>query len=140
MKFYEAAKYYYFPGMHEPGAQLAMGMNAEFWGKLSKTDQAIIQAACNEENARTMAETNANNGEYLNRLINDHGVELREFNDDVYDSFGEAAEEVLEEARDHSALSKKIYDSVIEKRAEIGKWSALSDVAYTIKRNRVLGL
>ena len=69
MKFYEAAKYYYFPGMHEPGAQLAMGMNAEFWGKLSKTDQAIIQAACNEENARTMAETNANNGEYLNRLF-----------------------------------------------------------------------
>jgi TRAP-type mannitol/chloroaromatic compound transport system substrate-binding protein len=27
MKFYEAAKYYYFPGMHEPGAQVAMGMN-----------------------------------------------------------------------------------------------------------------
>jgi hypothetical protein len=22
MKFYEAAKYYYYPGMHEPGAQL----------------------------------------------------------------------------------------------------------------------
>jgi len=140
MKFYEAAKYYYFPGMHEPGAQLAMGMNAEFWGKLSKTDQAIIQAACNEENARTMAETNANNGEYLNRLVQDHGVQLREFNDDVYDSFGEAAEEVLEEARDHSALSKKIYDSVIEKRVELGKWNALSDVSYTIKRNRVLGI
>ena len=140
MKFYEAAKYYYFPGMHEPGAQIAFGMNSEFWGSLSKTDQAIIQAACNEENARTMAETNAFNGEYLNRLINDHGVELREFNEDVYDSFGEAAAEVLEEARDHSALSKKIYDSVTEKRAEIGKWSALSDVSYTQKRNRVLGL
>ena len=140
MKFYEAAKYYYFPGMHEPGAQIAFGMNGEFWGSLSKTDQAIIQAACNEENARTMAETNAFNGEYLNRLINDHGVELREFNDDVYDSFGEAAAEVLEEARDHSALSKKIYDSVVEKRAELGKWNALSDVSYVQKRNRVIGL
>ncbi|MEM9331366.1 MAG: TRAP transporter substrate-binding protein [Pseudomonadota bacterium] len=140
MKFYEAAKYYYFPGMHEPGAQIAFGMNGEFWGSLSKTDQAIIQAACNEENARTMAETNAFNGEYLNRLINDHGVELREFNDDVYDSFGEAANEVIEEARDHSALSKKIYDSVLEKRAEIGKWNALSDVSYVAKRNRVIDL
>ncbi|MEM9278881.1 MAG: TRAP transporter substrate-binding protein [Pseudomonadota bacterium] len=140
MKFYEAAKYYYFPGMHEPGAQIAFGMNGEFWGSLSKTDQAIIQAACNEENARTMAETNAFNGEYLNRLINDHGVELREFNDDVYDSFGEASNEVIEEARDHSALSKKIYDSVLEKRAEIGKWNALSDVAYVAKRNRVIDL
>jgi hypothetical protein len=27
MKFYEAAKYYYYPGMHEPGSQLSMGFN-----------------------------------------------------------------------------------------------------------------
>ncbi len=85
-----------------------------------------------------MAETNAFNGEYLNRLINDHGVQLREFNDDVYDAFGEAAAEVIEEARDHSALSKKIYDAVLEKRAELGAWTALSDTAYVQKRNNVL--
>ncbi len=138
MKFYEAAKYYYFPGMHEPGAQLAFGMNGEFWGGLSDTHKAIIQAACNEENARTMAETNANNGAYLNKLVNDHGVQLREFNDDVYDAFGEAAAQVLEEARDHSPLAKKIMDAFIAARSEIGAWTALSDVAYVQKRNRVL--
>ena len=32
MKFYEAAKYYYYPGMHEPGSQLSFGMNAAWWG------------------------------------------------------------------------------------------------------------
>jgi TRAP-type mannitol/chloroaromatic compound transport system substrate-binding protein len=31
MKFYEAAKYYYYPGMHEPGSQLHLGMNKDFW-------------------------------------------------------------------------------------------------------------
>lgn len=138
MKFYEAAKYYYWPGMHEPGAQLALGMNASWWGGLSKNDQAIIQAACNEENANTMAETNANNGIYLNRLVNDHGVQLREFNDDVYEAFGEAAQEVIEEARDHSPLSAKIYDAVVEKRDELGAWTSLSDMAYVQKRNAVL--
>ena len=138
MKFYEAAKYYYWPGMHEPGAQIAFGMNRAFWDGLTKTEQALIQAACNEENARTMAETNAFNGEYLNRLINDHGVQLREFNDDVYDAFGEASAEVIEEARDHSELSKKIYDDVLAKRAELGAWTALSDTAYVQKRNNVL--
>jgi TRAP-type mannitol/chloroaromatic compound transport system substrate-binding protein len=138
MKFYEAAKYYYWPGMHEPGSQLALGMNASFWSSLSKNDQAIIQAACNEENAQTMAETNANNGEYLNRLINDHGVQLREFNDDVYEAFGEAAAEVIEEARDHSPLSAKIYDQFIAKRDELGAWTSLSDMAYVQKRNAVL--
>ncbi|MBL4750783.1 MAG: TRAP transporter substrate-binding protein [Amylibacter sp.] len=138
MKFYEAAKYYYFPGMHEPGAQLAMGMNGEFWGSLSDTHKAIIQAACNEENSRTMAETNANNGAYLKKLVNEHGVVVREFNDDLYDAFGEASAEVMEETRDHSPLAKKIMDSVADARAEIGAWTAMSDMAYVQKRNRVL--
>ena len=138
MKFYEAAKFYYWPGMHEPGAQIAFGMNKSWWDGLTKNDQAIIEAACNEENARTMAETNAFNGEYLNRLINDHGVQLREFNDDVYDAFGEAAAEVIEEAREFDDLSKKIYDAVLEKRAELGAWTELSDTAYVQKRNAVI--
>ena len=140
MKFYEAAQYYYWPGMHEPGSQLCMGMNASWWGSLSKTDQAIIEAACNEENARQMAETNANNGEYLRRLIEEHGVELREFNDDVYAAFGEASSAVMEEARDHSALARKIFDAVNSSRQEIGGWMALSDVAFSNKRNRVIGI
>jgi len=140
MKFYEAAKYYYWPGMHEPGAQIAFGMNKAWWEGLSATDQAIIQAACNEENARTMAETNANNGEFLNKLINEHGVELREFNDETYDAFGEAAQEVLEEAMDHSALSKKIFEATINARQEIGSWMSISDIAYSVKRNAVLGI
>ncbi|MEQ8372914.1 MAG: TRAP transporter substrate-binding protein, partial [Roseibium aggregatum] len=140
MKFYEAAKYYYYPGMHEPGAMLALGMNKAFWDGLDKVDQQIIVAACAEENSNTMAETNANNGKYLTRLINEHGVELREFSDEIYDSFGEAAQEVLEEAMDHSPLSKKIFESVINARQEIGSYMAIADIAYSNKRNRYLGI
>jgi TRAP-type mannitol/chloroaromatic compound transport system substrate-binding protein len=140
MKFYEAAKYYYYPGMHEPASQLCLGMNADWWSKLSKTDQAIIEAACNEENARQMAETNANNGTYLKRLIKEHGVQLREFNDEIYDSFGEAAAEVFEETRQFDALAAKIHDSFAKARADVGHWTGLSDTAYTNQRNRVLGI
>jgi TRAP-type mannitol/chloroaromatic compound transport system substrate-binding protein len=140
MKFYEAAKYYYWPGMHEPGSQLSFGMNKSFWSKLSKTDQAIIQAACNEENARQMAETNANNGTYLTKLIKDHGVKLKEFNDDIYDSFGKAAKEVFDEVRQHSKLAAKIHDSFAAARDDIGRWSGYSDAAFVNQRNRVLGL
>jgi hypothetical protein len=39
MKFYEAAKYYYYPGMHEPGSQLSMGINKAFWDGLSDGDR-----------------------------------------------------------------------------------------------------
>ncbi len=140
MKFYEAAKFYYYPGMHEPGSQLALGINKSWWSQLSATDQAVIQAACNEENARQMAETNANNGTYLNRLINDHGVELKSFNDEIYDSFGQAAEEVFAETREHSPLAAKIHDDFANARADIGRWMLLADTGYTQQRNRVLGI
>ncbi len=140
MKFYEAAKYYYYPGMHEPGSMLSLGMNKSWFSKLPKLDQAIIEAAANEENSRQMAETNANNGIYLTKLIKEHGVVLKKFNDEIYDSFGEAAQAVFEEARQHSPLAEKIHVSFLKARDDIGRWTGLSDAAYIDQRNRVLGL
>ncbi|MCG8596700.1 MAG: TRAP transporter substrate-binding protein [Kiloniellales bacterium] len=140
LKFYEAAKYYYFPGMHEPGAGLSFGMNKSWWSGLTKTEQLIIEAACQMENEVAMSENNANNATYLNRLINEHGVELREFSDEIYDSFGEAAAEVMDEARKHSDLANRIYESFDKARTNVAGWMKLSDVGYSLKRNRVLGL
>lgn len=140
LKFYEAAKYYYWPGMHEPGPTLGMVFNASWWGALSKSDQALITAICHQENNLMMAEFNANNGTFLTKLIEEHGVELREFNDDVYDAFGEAAEEVFAEARAHSDLARRIDDSFRAARKDVGGWMKLSDAAYYRQRNRVLGL
>jgi len=139
MKFYEAAKYYYYPGMHEPGSMLATGMNASWWGKLTKSDQTIIEAAASMENDVMMAEYNAKNGAALKKLVTENGVKLRRFNDDIYDSFGEASAEVFETVQSHSALAKKIHDSFVRARKDLGAWSKISDQAYVQQRNRVLG-
>ncbi len=140
MKFYEAAKYYYYPGMHEPGSMLAAGANKKFWDSLSKSDQYLIEAAAAMENDVMMSEYNAKNGEALAKLITDQGVELREFNDDVYDSFGEAADEVFDEVQSHDELAKRIHESFAKSREQVGSWAKISDQAYVAQRNRVLGL
>jgi len=124
MKFYEAAKFYYTGGMHEPGGGLAFGMNKAFWDSLSDYEKAVVEACCNEEHAAQFEETVALNGDYLGRLVNDHGVQVRAFNDDVWDAFGEAAAEVFQETRDHSAL------------AVMAKFEG----TFVNQRNRVLGL
>ena len=136
MKFYEAAKYYYYPGMHEPSSMLSFGMNGEFWGDLSEWEKAIITAACLEENANALDETNANNGDYLQRMVEENGVEVREFSDDIFESFGEAAAEVFEETRDHSPLAAKIDDEFQAALRSIGTWMSIADVAYSQKRNQ----
>jgi len=139
MKFYEAAKYYYYPGMHEPGSMLAMGMNASFWSGLSKSDQVMIEAAATVENDVMMSEYNAKSGDALLDLIANQGVQLRKFSDDTYDSFGEAAEEVFDEVRAHGELANNIYESFAKSRANVGAWSKISDQAFVDQRNRVLG-
>ncbi len=140
LKFYEAAKYYYYPGMHEPGGNIAFGFNKDWWEGLSDWEKAVLESCSYEEYANQMDETNANNGEYLARLINEHGVELRRFSDDIYDSFGDAAMEVYDEMRQHSDLANRIYESFAAAREEVGGWMAISDVAYSVQRNRVLGI
>ncbi len=140
MKFYEAAKFYYYPGMHEPAAQLSLGINKKFWDGLSKSDQLIIAAAAEMENSVMMSEYNAKNGAALATLISDQGVKLKSFNDDIYDSFGDAAAEVFEEVQQHSPLAKKIHQSFLASRDEVGAWAKISDQAYVAQRNRVLGL
>ncbi len=140
LKFYEAAKYYYYPGFHEPGGNIAFGMNKAWWEGLTDWERSLITACCNEEHGLQMDETNQNNGIYLKKLVDEHGVVLKEFNDEIYESFGQATQAVLDEVRQHSPLAEKIYTSWDNARHEIGSWMAISDIQYSVLRNRVLGI
>ena len=140
MKFYEATRYYYYPGMHEPGSFASLGMNKSWWSGLSKQEQIVLEAVCVQELNQMMAEVNALNGKYLQRLINEHGVQLREFSDEIYESFGEAAKEVFADVRAHSDLTDRIYLSFDTARTNVASWLKLADVGYSLKRNAVLGI
>lgn len=140
LKFYEAAKFYYTGGMHEPGGGLAFGMNAGWWGELSDWEKAVLTAACNEELAAQHEEAMANNGVYLKRLVDEHGVETLAFNDDVWDAFGDASAEVFEETRDHSELAAKIDESFQASLREVGSFMAAFEGTFVNQRNRVLDL
>ena len=115
-------------------------MNASWWGSLSDHEKNIITAASYEENGFQYMETMANNGAYLAKLVEEQGVQVRNFNEDVWDSFGEAAEEVFEETRDHSPLAAEINDAYQKAMREIGGMNALFETNYINQRNRILGI
>ena len=139
MKFYEAARYYYYPGMHEPATQFSLGMNASFWHGLRESDKLLLKHLAASENANMMAEYNAKNGEALVRLQQDQGVEIREFNDELYNAFGRSATEVFAEVTAHSELAERIHKSFLNARKTVGDFLVLNDVAYINKRSKVLG-
>ncbi|MFV0475246.1 MAG: TRAP transporter substrate-binding protein [Pikeienuella sp.] len=140
MKFYEAAKYYYTGGMHEPAASGACGMNIEWYNTLTDWEKAVIQAACYEENANAYEEAMALNGVYLKKMVEENGVLLRNFNDELWDAFGESAMEAFEELRAHSELAARIDDSYQSFIRLAGGTSQDFEGAFLRQRNRVLGL
>lgn len=140
LKLYEAAKFYYWPGVHEPGSMLSLTCNKSWLTSLPTWVQSAIRVAAAEQNDFMLAELNANNGIYLQRLINEHGVQLRRFNEDIYDAFGDAAQAVFDEARQHSDLANRMHEAFLKAREQVSGWLNIADVPYITERNRVLGL
>ena len=57
-----------------------------------------------------MAEYDGKSEPAFERLTSEHGVQIRSFNDDVWDAMAEAADAVFEEARAHSDLANRIHE------------------------------
>ncbi|MBL4906422.1 MAG: hypothetical protein JKX94_03145 [Sneathiella sp.] len=135
--FQEITKFYYTSGFHEPGAGLALGINKDRFNGLSKANQKMIEIAAGEANLWNLHQYLANNSEALVRL-QAGGVKTLEFPDDVWDAFGKASIEVLEENMS-DPFFKKVRESVEKSMKASAKWDELSSGAYTRQRTRVLG-
>ncbi|SLN44400.1 TRAP transporter substrate-binding protein [Oceanibacterium hippocampi] len=128
--FYKVAKYYYWPGYHEPGSGLALGMSKKVWESFSPADQALVENAAAAENNYMYSEFNAKNSGALDTLINKHNVQTRRMPDDVMQAIGEASNDVMQGVANEGGIQKKIYDSFIAFRKQAIRMSKLSDQAY----------
>lgn len=132
--FYKVVKNYYYPGFHEPGSMLGLGINKKFWDGLSESDKALFEACATAENNYGLAEFNANNAAALETLVSKHGVQVQEFSDDIFKAMGEASKDVLASAGAADPLTKKVYESFMAFRKNVVGWSKLSDQSYMTKR------
>lgn len=128
--FYKVTKYYYWPGFHEPGAALSTVFNKDVWESLTPAQRAVVEHVCRAEHDYTLAEFNHNNSAALRTLIEDHGVILERFPDEVFAGFRAASEEVLREAAAESELTGRIYKSFRENLENSIRWSRISEEAY----------
>ncbi len=133
--FYSIVKNYYYPGIHEPGTALALGLNLDLWNDMSATEKAWIEAATAAENDIMLAEFNANNARALDTLINEHNVNLLKFNDDILSELGSVSNQVVAEVANHDELSKRIFDSYMAGRTNGRRWGEIAEKAFMDARN-----
>jgi TRAP-type mannitol/chloroaromatic compound transport system substrate-binding protein len=108
---HKAARYYYYPGWHEPGPTLEFIVNADAWSSLPDDLKAIVDVSCQAVNLDMNAEYMHGNAEALERLMDDPNVELRRFPDEVLDHLARITDEVVQELVDRDPAAAKIYAS-----------------------------
>jgi len=128
--FYKAAKYYYYPGWHEPGTTLECMINEKAFNKLPKDLQSIVLNACKVANLDVLSEYVALNNDALQTLINQHHVKLREFPNDVLKKLHTLSDEVVAEIASKDAMSKKVYTSFKQFLDRVVPWTDISERAY----------
>jgi TRAP-type mannitol/chloroaromatic compound transport system substrate-binding protein len=133
--FYKVAKHYYYPGFQEPGSVLSLGINTGVWESFTKQQQAIIKAAAEAENAAMLAEFLAHNGDALRVLTQEHGVQLHQFPEDVLKEIGRISGEVIADAGNTDATSKKVYASFKEAYQLVKGWTDVGTYAFLKARD-----
>lgn len=132
-------KAYMYPGFHEPGTAVCLGINRGWWDALSESDRLLITACAETENDMMIAEYNANNGQAMRTLIADHGVTLHAFPQDVWAEIARTGEEVVANVAKDDLLGARIYSSYTRFRKSVAGWSEISDQAFLRARADVLG-
>ena len=127
---HQAAKNYYYPGWHEPGTVTEFIVNKQRFDALPPDMKAIINAATVDANTWALAELEAKNSAALQDLVQNEGVIVRPFPDDVLRALKRASVEVLEEVAASDPASRKVYDSYRKFQADHDRWADISERAY----------
>jgi TRAP-type mannitol/chloroaromatic compound transport system substrate-binding protein len=137
MGFWQAAKYYYYPGWHEPGTYLEYFFNKKAYEDLPKDLQHIVDAVCMENEHWVLSQFDAQNGTALQTLINEKKVQVLQFPDNVMASLKKLAEEVREEEAAKTPAATKVNESFKKFQKIVGTWATVSEMSYynTIQPN-----
>ncbi|MGQ9735384.1 MAG: TRAP transporter substrate-binding protein [Thermaceae bacterium] len=127
--FYKVAKFYYYPGWHEPGPQLSFYVNLKEWQKLPKEYQQAFEAAAAEANLGMLAKYDQVNPPALQRLLR-AGVRLRKWPNEIMQAAQKTAFALYEEEASKDATYRKVYAAWKKFREEEYRWFSVAELGY----------
>ena len=94
--FPRIAKYYYFPGWHQPTSLNTLVINRNVWDEYTQQEQLIFETACRVNFLWSYTNGAVPQSDFLSKFEK-QGVQLRRFPDEVLDVLRETSRTVLEE-------------------------------------------
>ncbi len=127
---YRAAKYYYYPGWHEPGPTLEMIINKEAWEALPRELQLVVENAARASNLWMLSEFEARNLEALRTLKEKYRVQVIEFPGAVLAELKQLTARTLQEEAAKDATFKKVHEEYQRFQRSHDAWNEISESAY----------
>jgi len=131
---YKSAKFYYFPGWHEPATVLDNFINIQAWEKLPDDIKAVVEAANAAVNQMVLSEFVARNNAALVTLVNMHKVVTKKFPDELLNHLGKLAGQVMNDIASSDPLSREVFDDILKFRRDAVAWSVRSEGAFLSAR------
>jgi len=136
--FHEVARYYYYPGWHEPGSMLELIVNRDSLEALPADLQAIVTYAARAANQEMLDEFTARNNAALQELVEVHNVQLRRLPDDVLKALWEGSQVAMEKLVAGDPMAAKVYASFQSFYDGVRAYHHISEQAYINARDRVM--
>lgn len=127
---HEAARYYYYPGFHEPGPNIECIINQEAWNTLPDDLQEIVRSACQAISLDILSEYMWGNAVALDQISKDPDVELRELPQEVFDALRGHANDAINELSNNNAWAARIQKSVFDFMEISSANQKVSELAY----------
>ncbi len=126
----KAAKYYYYPGWHEPGSTLELVVNKAAWEKLPADLQRIVEVAAQATDLWMLTQFEALNAESLAEIQAMDGVEMLPFPMEVTRKLKSLTDKSLGEQAAADPQFAKVYEAYKAFQAKHGAWNEVSEQAY----------
>lgn len=133
---HRAANRYYYPGFHEPGGLLTLGVNLDLWRSLDTRLQVILREVTTAEYIRSLTEFNVRNAEALTLLNDQHNIQPQPFDAAILSAIAVAADEAVAEVAGADALTRQVHASFVEARDRAMRWSGIGEEAFTMARRK----
>jgi TRAP-type mannitol/chloroaromatic compound transport system substrate-binding protein len=133
--FHEVAKYYYYPGWHEPGPTLELIVNKQAYDSLPADLQRMVDVAARAANQDMLDEYTARNNAALQQLVNDHQVILKRLPDDVIARLKVISAEVMQDLVAEDPDAKEVYESYSRFAEGVKQYHRYSEKAYLNARD-----
>jgi TRAP-type mannitol/chloroaromatic compound transport system substrate-binding protein len=132
LNFHNTARYYYFPGWHEPGAMTEFSFNKKAYEALPVDLQRTLDHAVAAVQVYGLTDFHAKNAIALEKLKTEFKgkVELLQLPAPVLRDLKKLAAEVMREESEKSPMARKVYASFTKFQALVGPWDHVAEGAY----------